>query len=213
MAPNVLKGYTATLLETFSVSTDGTTISDPAIGADGVTYVVNGRHVVAVTPKGTVAWDSLVPIEVSTLTGQPAVTPSGLVVAPGTSIGQTAGLNRPAAAALRADGELAWTFVAPGGDASQVVGVTCGTPVIAADERIFLACGDGRAYGLSPKGAVEWSKDVGALPHSPVLADGGVLIVAGRTRITALATGTTGIAQGPWSRYRANNRSTAQAAP
>lgn len=212
VAPNILKGYTDTLLETFSVSTDGTTISDPAIGAGGVTYVTNGRHVVAVTPTGVVAWDALVPIEVSTLTGQPAVTPSGLVVAPGTAIGQTASLNRPAAAALDADGTVAWIFVAPGGDASQPNGVTCGTPVVAADERIFLACGDGRVYGLSAAGAVEWSKDVGALALSPVLTTGGALVVAGRTRVTALATGTSGLASGPWARYRANNGSTGHAA-
>ena len=209
---NQVKGYTDGLLETWTVETDGLTVSDPAIGADGVTYVTNGRHLVAISPSGAVLWDVLAPVEVATLTGQPAVTVEGLIVAPATAIGQAAGKNRPAAVAFHAaDGAGAWVFVAPGAEGAPPAAVTCGTPSVAEGGRILLACGDGRAYGLGASGGVEWSADVDAVALSPILIDGGTLVVPTRSGLTAIGTGTSGLASGPWSRFRADNGSTGHA--
>jgi outer membrane protein assembly factor BamB len=93
------------------------------------------------------------------------------------------------------------------------------SPAIDSDGRIYFGNELGFFYALTPDGQVAWRDDVSSLMYgSPALVDDGTLYVATHAIIDpehfaliAMNTGSHGLANSPWPKFRQNNANTGNA--
>jgi outer membrane protein assembly factor BamB len=90
------------------------------------------------------------------------------------------------------------------------------SPAIDSNGRIYFGNEIGLLYAMSPDGKVEWIEEVWSLhDQGPALASDGTLYVATHSPygLIAMNTGSQGLADSPWPKFRRNNANTGNARP
>ncbi len=152
----------------------GTEITDPAIGADSVFYLVSDTCLYAITYSGNIQWR--VAITGNGNENPPILASNGLIYV---------GTERGVMSAYHHDGTLAWKTALNG----SIFMKSCG---IGLDGTIYAACG-GILYALDASGNIKWQKNapMGMFNYSSDITisfapDGSVFYVPGTTSIQSL---------------------------
>jgi hypothetical protein len=204
----------------------------PIIGADGTIYSAIGRYadspdpdarlkaskdakILAIYPQdGTLKWSvgTRLWIEAS-----PSIGPDGTLYA-GTSHHP---LNVPAwFYAISPEGRIKWKYdtyddVKDLPPAKEHAPDIYNSPAVDSNGVAYFGNEVGLLYAMSPRGKVAWmDKDVWSLLNQgPALAGDGTLYVAthGTLGLIALSTGSRGLADSPWPKFRRNNANTGNA--
>ncbi len=199
----------------------------PVIGADGTIYSAIGRYegpdssdweiasreakILALHPDGTLKWsvETGLWIEASPSIGADGTLYAGTTHHP---------LRIPAwFLAISPEGHLKWKYdthddVIKFPPAQINPPDIYNSPAIDAKGRIYFGNEIGLLYALSPDGGVEWIDDnIWSLHYeSPALASDGTLYVATHSILGVIAfdTGSSGLADSPWPKFRGNNANT-----
>ena len=204
----------------------------PIIGADGTIYSAVGRYddpedpddklraskeakILAIDPKdGTLKWSVVTRLWVE---ASPSIGPDGTLYA-GTTHHP---LNVPAwFYAISPTGRIKWKYDTYG-DVKDLPPAKINPPDIynspAVDSNGVIYFGNevGLLYAMSPRGKVAWmDNDIWSLhDQGPALAGDGTLYVATHSilGLIALSTGSRGLADSPWPKFRRNNANTGNA--
>lgn len=209
----------------------------PIIGEDGTVYAAIGRYenaadtsdwtaasreakLLAIHPDGTPKWSvtTLLWIQAS-----PSIGADGTLYA-GTSHHP---LNKPGwVYAITPEGRIRWKYdtyddVKDMPQAQQNAPDIYNSPLVDSNGLIYFGNEIGLFYALTPEGKQAWIENVSSLLYSsPALADDGTLYVASHEKIAldhygliALNTGSHGLADSPWPKFRQNNANTGNALP
>ncbi len=117
----------------------------PVVGSDGTVYFGGGETLDALTPSGTVRWQTSLPTPIATTA--PAIGGDGSIY-----VGSAYSTNF---FAFDSEGTLTWTY-SSGGKKE-------GAPAVASDGTVYEASNsDGKLYALSSGGALQWTYQAGA---------------------------------------------------
>ncbi len=150
----ILVDVPGTLKWKLKEGSDYSGLSNPAIGADGFLYVVNGDgYLCAISPEGAVRWKSKIHCS-----GSPAIGSDGTIyVGP---------------CAVNPYGTLKWQFTIPRG--------TFQTPAIFSDGTLYGTSSDHGLYAINPHGRLEWRFEADSpLYRPPVIGSDGTVYFAG----------------------------------
>jgi outer membrane protein assembly factor BamB len=209
----------------------------PAIDNDGTLYSAIGRYenfadtsdwsraaqeakLLAIRPDGTLKWS---------LTTQLWIQSSPSIGSDGTLYAGTTHhpLNKPGwFYAITPEGQIKWKYdtvddVKDNPYAQKNPPDIYNSPAIDSNGLIYFGNELGLFYALTPDGKAAWIENVSSLLYcSPALADDGTLYLATHEKIDidhygliALNTGSHGLANSPWPKFRQNNANTGNAQP
>ncbi len=168
-----------------------------AVALDGTLYVcATGSRLVALAPDGTYKWE-FKPKVYSLSKATPVISVDGTIYfssGDGTLY------------ALSPDGAQKW--------ATETGAEIVATPVVAADESIYVVNGAGLVT-VSPEGKIlERVAIAGGLHSSPTLgADGTLYVASGAGKIVAFAGSHGALMDGPWPKFQADLANTGRARP
>ena len=198
----------------------------PIIGKDGTIYAAIGCYwvpgdtsaaqvameskLLAIHPDGTLKWS--VPTQLW-IQSSPSIGADGTLY-----VGTTHHpLDIPAwFYAITPEGQIKWKYdtyddVKDMPPAQQNPPDIYNSPAIDSNGRIYFGNEIGLFYCMSPDRKVEWIEDVWSLhDQGPALASDGTLYMATHSPI-ALNTGSRGLADSPWPKFRRNNANTGNA--
>jgi len=201
----------------------------PIIGKDGTIYSAIGCYwvpgdtsaaqvameskLLAIHPDGTLKWS--VPTQLW-IQSSPSIGADGTLY-----VGTTHHpLDKPAwFYAITPEGQIKWKYdtyddVKDMPPAKLNPPDIYNSPAIDSNGRIYFGNEIGLLYAMSPDGKVEWIEDVWSLhDQGPALASDGTLYVATHSPfgLIALNTGSRGLADSPWPKFRRNNANTGNA--
>jgi hypothetical protein len=205
----------------------------PVIGSDGTIYSAVGRYedhadtsdwpkaarearLLAIHPDGTPKWSvtTLLWIEASPSIGADGTLYVGTTHHP---------LNVPSwFYAISPEGQIKWKYdtyddVKDLPPAKTNPPDIYNSPAVDSNGRVYFGNEIGLFYAMSPDGKVEWmDDDIWSLHYeSPALADDGTLYVATHSilGLIAMNTGSRGLADSPWPKFRQNNANTGNVRP
>jgi large repetitive protein len=175
--------------EKWRYTTGGGIGTSAAIDTDGTVYFGCGDYkFYALNPNGSLKWTYLTAWNIWS---SPAIAPDGTIVL---------GLRDNKLLALNRDGTERWTLA--------VEGQVWSSPLIGADGLIYAGCHGGMVYAVSMDGVVEWKAYTsGEVWSSPNMSKDGVLYAGSRDGwLYAIRTGSGGLADAPWPKFRGDRR-------
>jgi outer membrane protein assembly factor BamB len=207
----------------------------PVIDKDGTIYSAVGRYenfadtsdwtaasrdakLLAIHPDGTLKWS--VPTQLW-IEASPSIGADGTLY-----VGTTHHpLNKPGwFYAITPEGQIKWKYdtyddVKDHPSAQRNAPDIYNSPAIDSNGSIYFGNELGLLYALTPDGNVEWIENVSSLMYgSPALVEDGTLYVATHEKVDidhygliALNTGSHGLANSPWPKFRQNNANTGNA--
>jgi outer membrane protein assembly factor BamB len=201
----------------------------PTIDKDGTLYSAIGSYgteagqepkLLAIHPDGTLKWSLLTELWIQS---SPSIGADGTLYV-GTSHHH---LNVPGwFYAITPEGQIKWKYdtvddVKDLPPAQENPPDIYNSPVIDSNGLIYFGNEVGLFYAMTPDGKVEWIENVSSLLYcSPALADDGTLYLSTHAMIDidhfgliALNTGSHGLANSPWPKFRQNNANTGNAQP
>jgi outer membrane protein assembly factor BamB len=194
----------------------------PVIGADGTVYAAIGGYgdadipkILAIRPEdGTIKWSVETGLWIQ---ASPSIGPDGTLYA-GTTHHP---LNVPAwFYAISPEGRIKWKYdtyddVKDLPPAKLNPPDIYNSPAVDSNGLIYFGNEVGLFYALSPDGRVAWiDNNIWSLhDESPAVADDGTLYVATHSALGLIAmdTGSRGLADSPWPKFRRNNANTGNA--
>ncbi|MDM7926417.1 MAG: PQQ-binding-like beta-propeller repeat protein [bacterium] len=192
----------------------------PIIGGDGTIYAAIGGYgtadssrILAIRIDGTIRWTVETGLWIQ---ASPSIGPDGTLYA-GTSHHP---LDVPAwFYAISPDGRVRWKYdtwddVKDMPPARLNPPDIYNSPAVDSKGRVYFGNEIGLLYAMSPEGEVEWMEDIWSLhDQGPALAPDGTLIVATHSvlGLIALNTGSSGLADSSWPKFRRNNANTGNA--
>ncbi len=185
--------------EKWRVSGMGAVQSSPAIGSDGTIYVGSGDHYLhAINPDGTIKW--------SFKTGDKVLS-SPVIGADGTIY---LGSYDKKLYALNPDGTEKWNYETKGWFYYN------DTPTVGADGLIYVTAYDTTfgfskwLYAFNSDGKIEWVFTGGdAVEAAPAISkDGTIYIGSINGTLYAIKSGSAGLAESSWPRFRHDNQGT-----
>ncbi|MCJ7813373.1 T9SS type A sorting domain-containing protein [bacterium] len=194
----------------------------PVIDKDGILYSAIGSYgteagqepkLLAINPDGTLKWSLLTELWIQS---SPSIGADGTLY-----VGTTHHpLDIPAwVYAITPEGQIKWKYdtyddVKDMPPAQQNPPDIYNSPAIDSNGRIYFGNEIGLFYCMSPDRKVEWIEDVWSLhDQGPALASDGTLYMATHSPygLIALNTGSRGLADSPWPKFRRNNANTGNA--
>jgi outer membrane protein assembly factor BamB len=192
----------------------------PIIGEDGTIYAAIGGYgtadssrILAIRPDGMLKWSVETGLWIQ---ASPSIGPDGTLYA-GTSHHP---LDVPAwFYAISPEGRIQWKYDTSG-DVKDMPPAQINppdiynSPAVDSNGRVYFGNEIGLLYAMSPDGEVEWIEDVWSMhDQGPALARDGTLIVATHSPfgLIAINTGSHGLADSPWPKFRRNNANTGNA--
>jgi outer membrane protein assembly factor BamB len=202
------------------------------IGGDGTIYSAIGRYenyadtsdwtaasrdakLLALNPDGTLKWSVQTQLWIE---ASPSIGADGTLY-----VGTTHHpLNKPAwFYAISSEGQIKWKYdtyddVKFHPSAQRNPPDIYNSPAIDANGRVYFGNELGLFYAMNPDGKVAWIEDISSLHYgSPALVDDGTMYVATHEKIDpvhyallAINTGSRGLADSPWPKFRQNNANT-----
>lgn len=159
--------------------------SSPAIGADGTIYVGSGdRNLYAVNPDGTLKWTCPV---LGRVYSSPCIGADGTIYF---------GTDYHRFYAVDPSGSILWEY--------ETESLIMSSPAVGADGTVFVGCHDGYLYAFDTGGELVkmyWQAGSGT---SPAIASDGTVFVGSY----AVSTGSMGLADSPWPKFRGNKHNT-----
>ncbi|MFC1529169.1 PQQ-binding-like beta-propeller repeat protein [Gemmatimonadota bacterium] len=171
-------------------------VSSPAVNENGTLYFVSADTLFAVSDQGSMEWSVPLNVPVERRVS-PSIGLNGTVYIGTSGTGEDGHLS-----AFSAQGDLLWNY----STSAKVIT----TPAVGDDGSIYFGCHDGYLYALDDAGSLSWRYDSGSwIGSSPAIADDGTLYFgSSQYFLYALRTGSLGLADTAWPKFRANNQNT-----